>query len=434
MASAVGIAAGVLAAFPLTAALAVERNTTANVVLGQSSFTSNMPNAPAGLPTASNLAPSNASDVAIAPSGRVYVSDADNHRILSWPSAAALTNAQPADMVFGQPDFNSNALNNGGVSASSLALPQGVFVDAGGNLWVADAFNHRVLKFNNPQTDGTPAAADLVIGQFDFTHRDENLGFGGQGFDVARAHSLLYPGRVVVYGDSDVYIADSGNSRVLHYTHVTANTPTANRVYGQFNNFTWRGKNNQGNGPDGCCALRENMFNPIGIARDAAGRLYVADWLNHRMLRFDQPLSSTLPDAVLGQTDFFSRAPDGPDLHRGLHLPTDMTFDTFGRLFVADAANNRVVVYFNPLSIPAPQMVYGQLGDLGSQAVNHGLGEFAADADGLFSPTGVALDASGRLLVVDTNNSRVLRFDSPWTRGGAPRERVRPATMQPIAP
>ena len=79
-----------------------------------------------------------------------------------------------ADRVFGQPDFTSNLNNNGGLSASSLYIATGVAVDAQGNLYVADLFNHRVLEYDTPAT--TDAVADRVFGQPDFTSNIPNNG------------------------------------------------------------------------------------------------------------------------------------------------------------------------------------------------------------------------------------------------------------------
>ncbi|MFQ5490387.1 MAG: hypothetical protein ACE5GE_06660, partial [Phycisphaerae bacterium] len=67
-------------------------DTTADAVVGQPGFTTNLPNQPNFLPAADNLALSNAADVAIAPDGRFYVSDAHDNRILSWPSATTFAN------------------------------------------------------------------------------------------------------------------------------------------------------------------------------------------------------------------------------------------------------------------------------------------------------------------------------------------------------
>lgn len=395
-------------------------DTTADAALGQPNLSSNQPNQPDGLPAADNLALSNAAHIALAPSGRVYVSDPDNNRVLSWPDAATFTTGQPADFVLGQPDFESSAPNNGGLSAGTFFLPQGVFVDAAGNVWVADAFNHRVLRFNDPFNDATPVDADLVVGQYDFVSRDENLGQGMAGNDTALPDSLLFPGRVIVYGGSNLYIADSGNSRVLHYMNVTGNTPVADRVFGQYGDFTTRAKNNDGNNNDSCCCNAENMFNPIGIARDAAGRLWVADWNNHRVLRFDDPLADSIADAVLGQPDLFSNDPDGVSLLTGLHLPIDLAFDARGRLIIADSANHRVLVHDRPTLDSVPDLVFGQHGDFFAQSPNHGLGEFATDADGLFGPTGVAAGPAGHVLILDTNNNRALRFNNVYGPRVAP--------------
>lgn len=401
-----------------TGARAAPLDTTADAVLGQPDFTANIPNQPVGLPTGNNLSISNAAHVAVGPDGRLYVSDSDNNRVLSWPDAGAFANGDPADMVIGQPDFFSSLPNNGGVSASSFFLPQGLAVDEAGNLWVTDAFNSRVLKFNNPLTDATPTEADLVIGQPDFVSNAQNLGNGENGPDVALQDGIQFPGRVVVRGD-DVYVADSGNSRVLHYTAPTANKPFADLVFGQFGDFTRRAKNNDGLGVNGCCASIDNLFNPIGLALDAEGNLYIADWNNHRVLRYDSPMTTdTTADAVFGQPDFVSRATDNGGVANGLQLPIDLAFDRWGNLYVADSGNNRLLRYDNPQLDNAADGVFGQLGSFLTEAPNHGLGFFITDADGLFGPTGMAFDAADNLYVVDTNNQRVLRFDTPFSSAG----------------
>jgi len=412
-----GLCAPALGMLLAGAAGAAPLDTTADAVLGQVNFTTADPNQPDGSPTAANFALSNAAHVAIAVGGRIYVADADNNRVLSWPSAAGFTNGEAADLVIGQGDFVSNAPNRGlsvGTRADAFFLPQGLSVDAAGNLWVADAYNSRVLRFDNPPaTDGI---ADLVIGQPDFVSNAPNLGQGdrrGENPDAALPDSLLYPGRIIAR-DGDVWISDSGNSRVLHYTAPSVNKPFADAVFGQYGSFTSRAKNNDSTGNHGTTPSADNLLYCIGIALDAYGNLYIADWQNNRVLRFDDPLATdTTADAVLGQPDFTSGSPDNGGLELGLHLPIDLFVDGGGALYVVDAANHRVLVYRDPLFDPLlPDRVYGQLGSFTTEQFNHGLGPFASDADGLFGPSGVALDDALNLLIVDTNNSRVLRFDT----------------------
>lgn len=400
-------AAGLLV--PMLEAAADCPDSTASAVVGQTNFTSNAPNEPGGTTSASGLSLSNAAAVAVSPSGRLYASDPENHRVVSWATATELVNGQPADLVLGQPNFVSRVPNNGGVSAHSLFLPQGVFVDDGGNLWVADAFNHRVLKFNEPTSDATPFDADLVIGQPDFARNDENLGLGGSGPHVALPDSLQFPGRILVAG-ADVYVADSGNSRVLHYSAPVTNQPSADAVFGQYGNFHCRAKNNDGSCENGFAVTAENMKNPIGIALDGAGRFYVADWANHRVLRFDIPLVSQAADAVYGQPDLVSNAFNNGGSESGLGLPIDVILDRTNRLFVADSANNRVLIFAPSSGNVAPSCVFGQLGSSQGTEPNHGLGPFLASGDSLFGPTGLTLDRGNGLIVADTNNNRVLRI------------------------
>ncbi len=397
------------AILPLAGAWQALADTTADAVLGQANFSQNQPNQPTGLPTAGNLALSNAAHLAIGPNGRLFVADADNNRILSWPSAGQFSNGESADLVIGQPDFTSFGP---GASATALNLPQGLWVDSANNLWVADAFNSRVLKFLNPAT--TDTFADLVIGQPDFSSSAPNLGRGPVDVDAASADSLCFPGRVWA-GDGVVIIADSGNSRVLLYPVPTANKPDATRVWGQFGSLVCRAKNNDGACNDFGDTTAQNLFNPIGIAVGTNRRLYVCDWNNNRVVWFDDFLTGDdLADGVIGQPDFQSSACGGASA-TALCQPIDVTIGA-GRVIVADAGNNRVLGFGIPNPYAA-STVLGQLGSYTGNAVNHGLGFALTDANGLFGPTGVAVDSALNLLVADTLNSRVLRFDVPFGRG-----------------
>lgn len=137
--------------------------TPADLVLGQTGMTACYANASpvAAPPTASTLS----NPTAVWTDGtRLAVSDTNNNRVLIW-NTFPTTNDQAADLVLGQPDFISTAAALG---ATGLYRPfYGIFVDAANQLFVADTFNRRVLVWNNfPTINGQ--AADVVLGQPDF--------------------------------------------------------------------------------------------------------------------------------------------------------------------------------------------------------------------------------------------------------------------------
>src|SRR5207244_3637589 len=80
-----------------------------------------------------------------------------------------------ADVVFGQPNFSSSAINNPSLGAASLFSPQGIAVDSGRNVYIADTSNHRVLEYDQPVTNPTPTLASLS---------PSSALFGGGGFTL----------------------------------------------------------------------------------------------------------------------------------------------------------------------------------------------------------------------------------------------------------
>jgi NHL repeat len=186
-------------------AQAANLDTTADRVFGQPGFTSSTINNGALSAHSLNFPTGVALDAQSA-QGNLYVADSFNSRVLEYDTP--LSSGTTGDWVFGQPNFYSPVISNGGVSASSLYVPGGVALDGWGNLYVADLDNSRVLEYNTPLSADT--TADPVFGQPDFAQGTPNSG-------GVSANSLSGPEGVAVDKQGNLYVADYGNNRVLEY-------------------------------------------------------------------------------------------------------------------------------------------------------------------------------------------------------------------------
>jgi len=251
--------------------------------------------------------------------------------ILWGPTASADPVDAVADLVLGQPYFTSNTANNGGVSASSLHAPRKVAVNAAGNVYVADTANHRVLVYLDPQN--TDTVADLVLGKLNFSTSKCKKDFVGN--KVVSASTLCFPFGIVVDAAGNVYVADTGNNRVLVYLDPQNTDTVADLVLGQ-PNFTSRTANTGG-------VNASSLHAPHGVTVDTAGNVYVADLLNNRVLEYHTPLTTdTVADVVLGQPNSTSNtANNGGVSASSLNLPREVAVDAAGNVYVADTANNR---------------------------------------------------------------------------------------------
>jgi sugar lactone lactonase YvrE len=318
-----------------------------------------------------------------------------SRRALSLPAACALArfiialalaavpvsaaNAQAVDTVaktaFGQPNLTTAT---SGTSQTELSQPWNAAYDSAGRLYIADFGNNRVVRHDNPFTD---TLAEAVYGQPGFTTKLPGTTRTG----------LNGPSGVFVDNAGRLYIAEYGNHRIVRHDNPLADTnPEA--VYGQpdFNSAS-------------ISMSRTGLNKPIGLCGDSAGRLYIADYWNSRVLRHDNPLGDTIPEAVYGQTNFTSSALATTDT--GLNHPTGVILDIAGRLYISDFNNNRVVRHNNPLADTIADWVYGQ--------PNFASKVQATSVTGLYLPVSCAIDSSSRLYILDYNNNRFLRHDNP---------------------
>jgi uncharacterized protein (TIGR03437 family) len=161
---------------------------------------------------------------------------------------------------------------------------------------------------------------------------------------------------------------------------------------------TFAGDNTAGYTADAVAATTSELNNPLGIALDSKGNLYIADQVNHRIREVSAGTISTV--AGDGTAGFLGDAAAATSAE--LDLPSGVAIDSSGNLYIADT-NNCVIRKVSGGNITT------YVGSDTNYTVNcggtgdHGL---AVDAE-LDHPIGLALDAAGNLYIADTNNSRI---------------------------
>ena len=376
-------------------------NTTADLVLGQFDFNQHGTNIikSGGL----DLPLSVAVDPSVTPN-RLYVADWQNNRVLGWKSAPGFANGAAADIVIGQPDFLSGDCNqtpptsgagrNPPAAADTLCNPAGVAVDPQGNLYVADSSNSRVLEYDQPFGSGkiTDLDADLVFGQHgSFTTTIPNQG-GVSGDSLS---SQIFG--VGTDPAGNLYVADSGNNRVLEFSApVILSNTSADAVFGQGNNFS----SNTCNFDGGCNSVEcfttaDALCNPSGAAVNSAGNIFIADSGNGRVLGYANPLTTDkTANLVLLQKDFKTI---------GFGGLLGVAFDSAGNLY---AAGPDVFEFNAPFANGmSPNVTIPQ------SAVT--CPATPPNANSVCAASAVAVDSGNNLYVADTFNNRVLEFERP---------------------
>ena len=206
------------------------------------------------------------------------------------------------------------------------------------------------------------------------------------------------------------YVADTFNNRVLECSAPLSSGMAASRVFGQDGSFTSNTANIDGVAPT-------SLGLPLGVAVDAAGNLFIADYKNHRVLEYNTPLTSdTTADNVYGQTNRFTASSyTGQVNANSLAGPKSLAVDAQDDLFVSDFDNSRVVEYKSALTTDATgDLVLGEPTFAVTNSAQSGV-----NASVLAGPAGLALDPKGNLFVADTFDNRTLEYSAPLTSGMA---------------
>ncbi len=329
----------------------------------------------------------------------------------------AATGDTIADQVLGQADFLHESPNT--VDGASLSAPDFVAIDrkaSPNHLYLADTANNRVLGWKNAASFTNGAAADLVIGQPDFFSSRINVTSSGP----PASNTLSGPTGVAVDSNGNLYVADTGNNRVLEYAapfDVCTSLPCVGRgadsVFGQLGDFSAGGCNLAGftGAPDA-----DSLCVPNGIALDSHDNLYIADTTNNRVLEYITPLAVTAiagsgdatPDLVFGQgasgTAFtVNTCNNGGITGTSLCGPRGVALDGSDNLYISDTGNSRVLEYdevANPPGNVTAHLVFGQ----GS----------------LTPPVVVELSAASIPCAIPTNSRWMPRITFTWLTAAIP--------------
>src|SRR5689334_19403943 len=233
----------------------------------------------------------------------------------------------------GRPGYTGDG---GPATDAQLLNPMGIAFDSVGALYVVDRDANVVRKI---RADGVITTVAGIEGQ------------------------LRAPFGVAVDAAGTIYVSDSGNQRVARFS-----------ADGKF-----------------AGSLGDGFLNgPEGIALDGAGNLYIADTFNGRIRKIatDGTLSSV---AGTGQTGIYS-GDNNPATNAALSLPTDVTVDSAGNLYISDFGNSRIRTVVGGIMRTVIGSNSGAPYASGQEAINSRLN----------GPTGVAVDRAGNVYLVES--------------------------------
>ncbi len=341
-------------------------------------------NAPAGL--------------AAGPGGVLYIADSGNGRILRLAGGQLATVIEPSPV---------------GVT---LAQPTGIAVDRSGVLYVADAEAGVVLRrspdgavtvvadrsrgLNRPRDVALGVAGELFVadgrrvwkigaeGSMSLFAGGSTSAVWGDGVKATSAR-LDGPIGVAVDAGGDLYIAEEGRYRIRKVDQ----TGLIRTVAGTGESGT--------DGEEGP-ATAARLVDPVAVAIDGLGRLWIADYLGNRVRRVETD-GTIRTIAGNGEPGYDGDA--GGAAVALLNRPRDIAADGHGNVYVADSLNHRVrrIDAGGGIATVAGSGVRGYAGD-GGLAIN-------AQLD---TPVAVAVDAAGNLYIAEAGNNVVRRV----TRSG----------------
>ncbi|MGA7550112.1 MAG: hypothetical protein WBW24_15180 [Candidatus Sulfotelmatobacter sp.] len=308
--------------------------------------------------------------------GDIFIADSDNNVIREV--AASNGNIQTVAGGGTGCTGQTDTLGDGCPATSAeLSEPEGVFVDSSGDIFIADTLDSLIREVTSSN-----ANIHTVAGTYYKSASGSKCQFTGDGGAATSAY-LCLPASIFVDGSGDIYIADTANYAIREVV-----SGTINRVAGTLGTPGY-----SGNGGPATSAL---LLYPGGVTVDGAGDIFIADTDNHVV----RGVTGGNIEAFAGNNTLAYSGDGGPATSAALNAPQGVFIDGSGDIFIADSANSVI------------REVVASSGDIQTVAGNGvacvvpapggcGDGDTATSAQ-LNYPTGVFVDGSGNIYIADT--------------------------------
>ena len=312
--------------------------------------------------------------------GNIYIADTQNHCIRKVDRVTGIITT-----VAGKPELPGYK-ESGQATNAEFNEPQGVYLDASGNLFIADTGNCMIRKVDI-LTNGTTRVAGAAINPV-----TPDCGYSGDMGPPDEA-KLDKPHAVYVDISGNMYIADGDNHRIRK-------VDVAEEVI-----TTIAGNGVAAYGGDGGPAIDASMQNPKSVWVDKDGNVFIADSENHRIRKVSGPPSENIYTVAGDGTGDYA-GDHGLAIDASLKKPHGVClYESFAPayLFVSDPSNyqiRKVDLSTNFLVKAAGTLWYGYNGD-----------NIPATSARLNYPFGVHVDARGNVYIADTYNQRIRKVN-----------------------
>ncbi len=266
------------------------------------------------------------------------------------------------------PFSNAPGDDDGTGDGARFRNPNGIAIDASGNVYTAELIGHRIRKITPEGTSTTLAGS----------------GTGGYADGTGTSASFNAPAGVAVDASGNVYVADAGNNRIRKITPAGVVTTLAGDGTADYADGT---------------GTAAQFWNPRGITLDGAGNLYVADSHNHRIRKItpEGVVTTLAGTGIAGHTD-------GAGTNAQFYIPSAVAADGAGNVYVTDFENHRIRKI-------TPSGVVTTLAGDGTEGFADGTGTAAK----FNRPSGITVDASGNLYISDRGNQRIRKVTPAGT-------------------
>jgi streptogramin lyase len=286
--------------------------------------------------------------------GNIYIADTNNHKIRFIPSATGIYfgRSMISNFIYMIVGTGSEGPGSEGALGTNSALrsPKGVFLDSGGNLYIADSDNHRI-KFI-PSATATYFGISMQASRIYTIAGNGNFNGAGSDGVLATNSQLNTPTSVSVDSAGNLYIADSRNNKIRFIPKETGiyfgNTATwtANSIY------TIAGGGASGN-IDYVAATNSTLSEPRSIFVDSDGNLYITD-TNNKKIKFIPKVTGTYYGNIMTANFIYTIAGTGVGGGNGdnglatnsqLNDPYGVFVDSARNVYIAD--NNHKIRVIN---------------------------------------------------------------------------------------